>query len=83
MGSDEESNVLLYIVGNGAPGALSFPDDQFLFADQLVEAIKGIKHKNMIVYLDSPESESMFSQFSEDLEGMNVMAVTSSGSNGT
>lgn len=59
--SDEESNIFVYIVGNGAPGTISFPDDNFLFADELLETIRGMTFKNMVLYLDTPESEAMFS----------------------
>ena len=80
---DGESNIFMYVVGNGAPGAISFPDDNFLFADQLMDTIKEMTFKSMVIYLDSPESEAMFSQFSEELASLNVMALTSSASNET
>jgi glycosylphosphatidylinositol transamidase (GPIT) subunit GPI8 len=38
--SNQESNLFLYLVSNGAPGLVQMPGDQFLFADDLKQTIE-------------------------------------------
>lgn len=75
--SMKDDNVFIYFVDHGAPGLVAVIDD-VLYADQLYETIKYMHEHNMykqlIFYLESCESGSMFSKF--DYGALNVYAIT-------
>ncbi len=79
LNSTENDNIFLYFVDHGIAGAIVFPDNKFLYADELEETFKFMKdkkmYKNIIFYLESCYSGSMFNNINPEL---NVYSVTAS-----
>lgn len=72
--------VFLFYSDHGAPGLLGMPRGEYLYADQLHEAIR-FRHANkgfkeMVLYIEACESGSMFEGLLES--DMNVYATTAS-----
>nr|XP_037284942.1 legumain-like [Rhipicephalus microplus] len=62
ISSGPKDHVFLYFAGHGAPGLLVFPND-VLHAQAFMNVIKSLNKRtfaNMIIYVDAPESGSMF-----------------------
>ena len=77
LNSTENDNIFLYFSDHGVAGAIVFPDNKFLYADELEETFRIMKnkrmYKNIIFYLESCYSGSMFNNLSPDL---NIYSVT-------
>ena len=76
--STSTSKVFVYFTDHGAPGLIAFPT-QYLYADQLNEAVQTMHHKGMyeqlVFYIEACESASMF----RDLQAnIGVAAMTAS-----
>ena len=82
LNSTENDNIFLYFVDHGIAGAIVFPDNKFLYADELEETFKFMKdkkmYKNIIFYLESCYSGSMFNNISPDLNVYSVTAASPS-----
>ena len=55
-------NVFIYMVDHGAPGMFCFPDGP-LYADQLQKALEKMTFRQLVLYMESCESGSMFDQW--------------------
>ena len=79
--STQEDSVLLYLVGNGAPGLVEI-GKEYLFAEELKETIQFMRenqmYEKMVIYAESPESGSMFAGMG--YEDLRVYGVSSSDS---
>jgi len=68
--SNENSKVLIYYTGNGASNLIDFPFGGYLYADQLNDVFGEMMYKKMfkelIFYMDAPESGSMFPKLTSD-----------------
>ena len=77
LNSTENDNIFMYFSDHGVAGAIVFPNNKFLYADELEEAFKVMKskkmYKNIIFYLESCYSGSMFNNINPDL---NVYSIT-------
>ena len=79
LASNEESKVFVYINSIGGEGVLSFPNFEYLYADELRDIIVKMKKKRlfnqMLIYLESSFSGSMFEG---DIlpSNLSVLAVT-------
>ena len=77
LNSTKEDNIFLYFSDHGINGAIVFPDNKFLFADELEQTFiymkqKGL-YKNIIYYMESCYSGSMF----QDLDPkLNIYSIT-------
>ena len=82
LNSTENDNIFLYFVDHGIAGAIVFPDNKFLYADELEETFKFMKdkkmYKNIIFYLESCYSGSMFNNINPDLNVYSVTAASPS-----
>ena len=82
LNSTENDNIFLYFVDHGIAGAIIFPDNKFLYADELEETFKFMKekkmYKNIIFYLESCYSGSMFENINPDLNVYSVTAASPS-----
>jgi legumain len=78
--SGANSKVFMYIANHGATGLLAFPNEEFLFADEFIKALKLMKEKGLyeelLIYLDGSEAGSMFEGILP--HDLNVLAVTAS-----
>ena len=76
----KDDRIFVFYSDHGAPGLLGMPTGEFLYADQLHEAIayrhKTHGFKEMVLYIEACESGSMFEGLLED--DMNVYATTAS-----
>lgn len=81
--SDQESNIIVYIVGNGAHGLLAMPKGEQVFAIEMIDAFKEMRakgmFKSMLVLMDTPESATFFGPFEETLEANGILAVSANG----
>ena len=77
LNSTKDDNIFLYFSDHGINGALVFPDNQFLYADELNQAFIYMKekgmYKNIIYYIEACYSGSIFNQLDNDL---NIYALT-------
>ncbi|KAI8102410.1 hypothetical protein M9435_006012 [Picochlorum sp. BPE23] len=76
----KDDRIFLFYSDHGAPGLLGMPTGEFLFADQLHDAIRH-RHethgfREMVLYIEACESGSMFEGMLED--NINVYATTAS-----
>ena len=82
LNSTENDNIFLYFVDHGIAGAIVFPDNKFLYADELEETFKFMKdkkmYKNIIFYLESCYSGSMFNNINPDLNVYSITAASPS-----
>ena len=82
LNSTENDNIFLYFVDHGIAGAIVFPDNKFLYADELERTFKFMKdkkmYKNIIFYLESCYSGSMFNNINPDLNVYSVTAASPS-----
>jgi len=78
LNSTKDDNIFLFFTDHGINGALVFPDNQFLYADELNEAFIYMKekgmYKNIIFYIESCYSGSIFNELNADL---NIYSITS------
>lgn len=62
--------IFVFYSDHGAPGIVGMPSGEFLYADQLHKAIKGMAKARafgeMVLYIEACESGSMFKGFLED-----------------
>ena len=72
----------MYFSDHGVAGAIVFPNNKFLYADELEEAFKVMKskkmYKNIIFYLESCYSGSMFNNINPDLNVYSITAASPS-----
>ena len=77
LNSTKEDNIFLYFNDHGINGAMVFPDNKFLYADELQETFEFMQQKNMykniIFYMESCYSGSMFTDLNLDL---NIYTLT-------
>ena len=77
LNSTSNDNIFMYFSDHGIAGAIVFPNNQFLYADELEETFKFMKnkkmYKNIVFYLESCYSGSMFNNINSDL---NVYSLT-------
>ncbi|TNV79357.1 hypothetical protein FGO68_gene122 [Halteria grandinella] len=79
--SNRESKVFIYLANHGAHGLLAFPQLDYLFADEFVEALKLMKDKGlygeMVIYMEGSNSASIF----EDLlpEDIKIYSLSAAG----
>jgi len=77
LNSTKDDNIFLYFSDHGINGALVFPDNQFLYADELNQAFIYMKekgmYKNIIYYIEACYSGSIFNELNNDL---NIYAMT-------
>ena len=77
LNSTKEDNIFLYFSDHGIDGAMVFPDNKFLYADELQETFEFMQQKNMykniIFYMESCYSGSMFTDLNLDL---NIYTLT-------
>ena len=82
LNSTENDNIFLFFSDHGVAGAIVFPDSNFLYADELEETFKIMKakkmYKNIIFYLESCYSGSMFYDINPEL---NVYSITAANPN--
>ena len=82
LNSTENDNIFLFFSDHGIAGAIVFPNSNFLYADELQETFKIMKnkkmYKNIIFYLESCYSGSMFNNINPDL---NVYSITAASPN--
>ena len=82
LNSTENDNIFLYFSDHGIAGAIVFPNSKFLYADELEETFKYMKdkkmYKNIIFYLESCYSGSMFNNINQDL---NIYSMTAASPN--
>ena len=78
LNSTKDDNIFLFFTDHGINGALVFPDNQFLYADELNEAFifmqKNEMYKNIISYIESCYSGSIFNELDPNL---NIYSITS------
>ena len=77
LNSTKDDNIFLYFSDHGINGAMVFPNNQFLYADELEEAFtymqkKGM-YKNIIYYMESCYSGSIFNEINKEL---NIYSIT-------
>ena len=77
LNSNKDDNIFLYFSDHGINGAMVFPNNQFLYADELEEAFtymqkKGM-YKNIIYYMESCYSGSIFNEINKEL---NIYSIT-------
>lgn len=62
--STKESKVFMYLTKHGATGLLAFPNQEYLYANELVDALKVMHDKGMygemVIYIESSEASSIF-----------------------
>ena len=81
LGSDENSRVFVYFVDHGGAGLICTPQgtSDWIYADELDATLQSMKDKNMfkqlVFYLETCESGSMFPNLSES---ENIYAMTAS-----
>lgn len=77
LNSGPNDNVFVYLTDHGAPGLVAFLDNDLLYADDLIKALKknynNKLYKNLVFYLEACESGSMFVNLPSDI---NVYATT-------
>ena len=77
LNSTENDNIFLYFSDHGVAGAIVFPDNKFLYADELEETFRIMKnkrmYKNIIFYLESCYSGSMFNNIDPDLNVYSII----------
>ena len=77
LNSTKDDNIFLYFSDHGINGAIVFPDNNFLYADELKETFEIMQQKNMykniIYYMESCYSGSMFIDLNPDL---NIYSIT-------
>ena len=77
LNSTKNDNIFLYFSDHGINGAMVFPDNKFLYADELEETFRYMQkkemYKNIIFYMESCYSGSMFDDINLDL---NVYSIT-------
>ena len=82
LNSTENDNIFMYFSDHGVAGAIVFPNNKFLYADELEEAFKVMKskkmYKNIIFYLESCYSGSMFNNINPDLNVYSITAASPS-----
>ncbi|XP_073224337.1 vacuolar-processing enzyme-like [Cicer arietinum] len=74
LSSKPEDTVFIYIASHGNKGFIGLPDDNVVYADQFLEALK-INYKKMVIYIESCNSGSMFEGLLRD--DLNIYATTS------
>ncbi len=82
LNSTSNDNIFMYFSDHGIAGAILFPNNQFLYADELEEAFKFMKnkkmYKNIVFYLESCYSGSMFNNINSDLNVYSLTAASPS-----
>ena len=82
LNSTENDNIFMYFSDHGVAGAIVFPNNKFLYADELEEAFKVMKskkmYKNIIFCLESCYSGSMFNNINPDLNVYSITAASPS-----
>ena len=82
LNSTENDNIFMYFSDHGVAGAIVFPNNKFLYADELEDAFKVMKskkmYKNIIFYLESCYSGSMFNNIDPDLNVYSITAASPS-----
>ena len=77
LNSTKDDNIFLYFSDHGINGAMVFPDNNFLYADELKETFEIMQekkmYKNIIYYMESCYSGSMFIDLNPDL---NIYSIT-------
>ncbi|GMG99093.1 hypothetical protein Nepgr_000933 [Nepenthes gracilis] len=78
--SGPDDHIFIYYTDHGGPGVLGMPTYPYIYADDLVEALKQ-KHasgtyKSLVFYLEACESGSIFEGLLP--EGLNIYATTAS-----
>ena len=63
----------MFIAGHGAPGLIEFPDGDHLAATELMDAIaemhKNNWYKEMVIFIESCQSGSMFHNLPKNING--------------
>ena len=82
LNSTENDNIFMYFSDHGVAGAIVFPNNKFLYADELEETFKVMKskkmYKNIIFYLESCYSGSMFNNINPNLNVYSITAASPS-----
>ena len=82
LNSTSNDNIFMYFSDHGIAGAIVFPNNQFLYADELEETFKFMKnkkmYKNIVFYLESCYSGSMFNNINSDLNVYSLTAASPS-----
>ena len=82
LNSTENDNIFMYFSDHGVAGAIVFLIYLFLYADELEDAFKVMKskkmYKNIIFYLESCYSGSMFNNIDPDLNVYSITAASPS-----
>ena len=82
LNSTSNDNIFMYFSDHGIAGAILFPNNQFLYADELEETFKFMKnkkmYKNIVFYLESCYSGSMFNNINSDLNVYSLTAASPS-----
>ena len=77
--SDENSKIFFFFDDHGAPGYVAMPHSE-LTALQLVETVTQMKakkmFKEMVMYIETCESGSMFSPYDQNYTDLNVYALS-------
>ena len=77
LNSTKDDNIFLYFSDHGINGAMVFPDNKFLYADELHKTFEFMQKKNMykhiIYYMESCYSGSIFTDLNPDL---NIYSLT-------
>ena len=77
LNSTKDDNIFLYFSDHGINGAMVFPGNNFLYADELKETFEIMQekkmYKNIIYYMESCYSGSMFIDLNPDL---NIYSIT-------
>ncbi|KAL5202947.1 hypothetical protein ABZP36_013899 [Zizania latifolia] len=62
--SGPDDHIFVYYADHGGPGVLGMPGDEYLYANDLVQALKkkhaGGAYKSMVIYVEACESGSVF-----------------------
>ena len=82
LNSTSNDNIFMYFSDHGIAGAILFPNNQFLYADELEETFKFMKnkkmYKNIVFYLESCYSGSIFNNINSDLNVYSLTAASPS-----
>lgn len=69
--STDNDNVFMYFSDHGSDGLVAFPEEDYLLADELLNALKEMRQKKMynqlVYFMEACYSGSMFEQLPKDL----------------
>jgi legumain len=82
LSASGDDRIFVYYSDHGAPGLLGMPTGDYLYADQLMAAIRHRYahrgYKEMVLFIEACESGSMFDGLLVEDELLNVYAMTAS-----